>query len=217
MLLNNHPGECLIPPKKDTPIQRQRRSPQKMVGGAKSYLESNPMPARATWRVQTKTCVQQETPHRLSQTWLWVLECLLWRCRSKVACPKGRGSGCCRPGALLEKVAINPTIEPPELTQDWGNGLLEGTNKTLCTPTPRRKEQWPQKRLTQTCLWVSRGLQQRRRLAVTCCNVKGTECGRACRGSLERGFHYLHHLYHSLVSGQTVGREHSPIHQQKIE
>ena len=28
-----------------------------------------------------------------------------------------------------------------ELAQDWGNRLLEGTNKTLCTPGPRRKEQ----------------------------------------------------------------------------
>ena len=46
--------------------------------------------------------------------------------------------------ALLEEV----TIEPPELTQDWGNRLLEGTNKTLCAPGPRKKEQWPYKRLT---------------------------------------------------------------------
>ena len=43
--------------------------------------------------------------------------------------------------ALLEEVTINPTIELPELTQDWGNRLLEGTNKTLCAPGPRRKEQ----------------------------------------------------------------------------
>ena len=28
-----------------------------------------------------------------------------------------------------------------ELTQDWGNRLLEGTNKTVCAPGPRRKEQ----------------------------------------------------------------------------
>ena len=28
-----------------------------------------------------------------------------------------------------------------ELIQDWGKRLLEGTNKTLCTPGPRRKEQ----------------------------------------------------------------------------
>ena len=34
--------------------------------------------------------------------------------------------------------------EPPELTQDWGNRLLEGTIKTLCAPGPRRKEQTPQ-------------------------------------------------------------------------
>ena len=43
--------------------------------------------------------------------------------------------------AHLEEVAINPTTEPPELTQDWGNTLLEGTNRTLCAPGPRRKEQ----------------------------------------------------------------------------
>ena len=57
---------------------------------------------------------------------------------------QGRGSGCNRPGfgiALLEEVAINPTIELPEITQDWGNRLLEGTNRTLCTTGPRRKEQ----------------------------------------------------------------------------
>ena len=28
-----------------------------------------------------------------------------------------------------------------ELPQNWGNRLLEGTNKTLCTLGPRRKEQ----------------------------------------------------------------------------
>ena len=28
-----------------------------------------------------------------------------------------------------------------ELTQDWGNRLSEGTDKTLCPPRARRKEQ----------------------------------------------------------------------------
>ena len=42
---------------------------------------------------------------------------------------------------LLEEVTINPTIEPPELTQDWGNRLQEGTKRTLCASGPRRKEQ----------------------------------------------------------------------------
>ena len=66
--------------------------------------------------------------------------------------------------ALLEEVTIYPIIELPELTQDWGNKFLEGTDKTLCTPGPRRKEQWPHKRLTQICLWCpgvsSRGIGQ---------------------------------------------------------
>ena len=43
--------------------------------------------------------------------------------------------------ALLEEVTINPTIEPPELTQDWGNRLLEVKNKILYTQGPRRKDQ----------------------------------------------------------------------------
>ena len=43
--------------------------------------------------------------------------------------------------ALLKEVPTNPTIELPELTQDWGKRLLEGTNKILRTPGPRRKEQ----------------------------------------------------------------------------
>ena len=43
--------------------------------------------------------------------------------------------------ALLEEVTVNPTLELPELTEDWGNRLLEGPNKTLCLPGPRRKKQ----------------------------------------------------------------------------
>ena len=73
-----------------------------------------------------------------------VFECLLKRYGSAVDCCRGRGSGCIRLGygiMLLEEVTINPTIEPPKLTQDWGNRLLEGTNKTLCAPGPKRKEQ----------------------------------------------------------------------------
>ena len=42
---------------------------------------------------------------------------------------------------LLEEVAINPTIELPELTEDWGNRLLEGTNRSVCMLGPRGKEQ----------------------------------------------------------------------------
>ena len=34
--------------------------------------------------------------------------------------------------AFLEEIAINSTIELPELTQEWGNRLLEGTKKKHC-------------------------------------------------------------------------------------
>ena len=103
-----------------------------------------------------------------------------------------------------------------ELTQDWGNRLQEGTKRTLCASGPRRKEQWPHKRLTQTCLWVSRSLQGRCRLTVACCRFGGTEWGSACMGPFEGSRNYLHYLHHSLASGQTTGREHSPAHQQKV-
>ena len=52
-------------------------------------------------------------------------------------------------------------------------------------------------------VWVGGGLLQGWRRWVQQCIM----------GPLEGGRHYLHH---SLVSGQTTGREHSPTHQQKI-
>ena len=51
---------------------------------------------------------------------------------------------------------------------------------------------------------------------IACCRVWGPECSSACIGPFEAGHHFLHYLQHSLVSGQTTGREHSPAHQQKI-
>ena len=67
--------------------------------------------------------------------------------------------------------------------------FLEGTNKILCRPGPRRKEQWPHKRLTQTCPWVSMSLWERS--IVASYRVKGTECSSACMGPFEGDLHYL--------------------------
>ena len=101
-------------------------------------------------------------------------------------------------------------------SKDWENRLLEGTNKTLCVPGARKKKPYPHKRLSQTCLWVSWSLWWRHGLTVACCRVRGTEHS-ACTCHFERGCCYLHYSYHSLVSGQTTGRENSPIHQQKLD
>ena len=93
-------GECWIPHTKKIPqVQGQTRSPSKMVGGAKSCLESNPIPARDVQMAQTKLCAHQdpETLQRQSQTCLWGFECLLQRCGSAVACHRDRGSRCSRP------------------------------------------------------------------------------------------------------------------------
>ena len=78
------------------------------------------------------------------------------------------------------------------------------------------KEQWPHKKLTQTFLWVSRSLWQRRRFPVACCRVGDTKYSSMCTGPFGGGHCYLHYLHHILVSDQTMGKEHSPTHQQKI-
>ena len=78
-------GECWILPKKIPHIQGQRRSPRKMVGGAKSHLESNPLPARDVQRAQTNLVpIRTQRCHR---DWArTVSECLLQRYRSAVDC-----------------------------------------------------------------------------------------------------------------------------------
>ena len=102
LILNNHWQKNVGPQhKRIFHVQGQRRSPNKTVGGVKSHLESNPIPARNAWRAQTKPYVHQdpEAPQRLSQTHLWVFECLLWRYGSAVTCCRDRGTGCRRPGS----------------------------------------------------------------------------------------------------------------------
>ena len=103
-------------------------------------------------------------------------------------------------------------LTPPQSCQNLhnlGNRLLEGTNRTLCAPEPRKKEQWSNKRLTQTCLWVSRSLQWRRGSVVACCRVRGSDSSSACMGSFE-GHHYLHYLHHSLAPGKQQGSNTAP-------
>ena len=101
-LLNNYRQENVRSHRKKMPhIQGQRRNPSKTVGGAKSHLESNPIPARDAQKAQTKPCAHQdpETPQTLSQICLWAFEYLLQGHGSAVACRRGRGSGCSRPGS----------------------------------------------------------------------------------------------------------------------
>ena len=69
----------------------------------------------------------------------------------------------------MEEVTVNPTIEPPELTQDWGDRLLEGRNKTVHTKTQEKGAVTPHKtdpdlpmsvQESPAEAWVSSGLLQ---------------------------------------------------------
>ena len=57
-------------------------------------------------------------------------------------------------------------------------------------------------------------MEKDKRLMETFCWERLTEGETAW--DLLKEVHYPHYLHHSLASGQTTGREHSPAHQQKI-
>ena len=89
-------------------IQRQRKSPNKMVGGAKSSLESNlytPETLRGLKKIKIKikkknnfVGTRTQRPHRDWAKAALSVECLLQKRESAVACHRDRGSGCSRPG-----------------------------------------------------------------------------------------------------------------------
>ena len=96
-LLNNHQQENVgSHQKKITHIQGQRRSPNKMVGGEKSRLESNSIPARDTQRAQTKPCAHQDPDATGTEPDLYFS--VLRRHGSALVYHRDRGSGCSRPG-----------------------------------------------------------------------------------------------------------------------
>ena len=60
LIIEHHQQENAGSHQKMVPyVQGQRRSPARQ-GGVKSSLESNLIPARDTWRAQTKPCVHQD-------------------------------------------------------------------------------------------------------------------------------------------------------------
>ena len=46
--------------------------------------------------------------------------------------------------SLLEKVAINPTTEPPELTRDWETDFWRAQTEPVCTRTQEKGSVTPQ-------------------------------------------------------------------------
>ena len=146
-----------------------------MIGGAKLHLESNPMPARDAQRAQTSlVCTRTQRP-RLRQTCVWAS---LVEVRVSSGLPQGQGLWMQQIWVWHKPSWRRLPLTPPQTLQNLhrtGKQTLGGQKQNLCTPGPERKEQWPHKRLTQTCLWVSRGLQWRNGSVVVCCRVWGTD------------------------------------------
>ena len=140
----------LNPIKKRYPLYKGKGE----ASGMKSHLASSPIPARQTLRglKQTLCKPRPKIPQRPRQNCVWVSP-------EEVQVSSGRPQG---QGLWEQHTWVwhkpsyrrSPSTLPqelPELMQDWGKSLSEGTNKTLCVPGPRRKQQWSHKRLTQSC------------------------------------------------------------------
>ena len=118
LLLNNHRQDNVGSRQKKIPhVREQRRRPSKTVGGVRSYLESNPTPARDTWRAQTKPGAHRnpETPQRLSQTCVWV------SCEVGISSglPLGRGLWVQLPG--LNRLWLKSSWRRSPLTPPWSH------------------------------------------------------------------------------------------------
>ena len=119
-------GKCWIPSERDTPLPRTKKNPQQYGRSREIVFRIKPHNCQKCSEGSNKTLCIPGDPQRLSQICLLVFECLLQHYGSAAACCRGRGFGCSRPGCgirLLGDGHRNPTIEPQELTQDWGNRL----------------------------------------------------------------------------------------------
>ena len=98
---------------------------------------------------------------------------------------------------VLKEVAINPTIELPELTQEWEIDSGRAQRNLVCTRTQEKGAVTPQETVRDlpVDVWES---QVECGSVAACCTVGDTECSSSCMGSFEGGHHYLHYLHHSL-------------------
>ena len=116
---------------------------------------------------------------------------------------------------LLEEVAINPTIELPELTQDWEIDSWRA-QQNLVHQDPGERGSDPTgvcPRLACGCLEVSgEGVA-----VMACCRVGGTDCSSTCMGSFDGDHHYLHYLHHSLAPDKQQGGDTAPAINRKFD
>ena len=99
--------------------------------------------------------------------------------------------------AFLEKVTINPTIDLPELTQDWETDSWRAQIKPCGHHDPQQRSSDSTE--TDPDLHVSVQESPVEAWLVACHRFGGTACNSACMGPFEGVHHYLNYLHHSLA------------------
>ena len=117
-------------------------------------------------------------------------ECLMWRYRSAVACSRGRGSGCSRPGCVISPLGggyRSPHHTAARSYTGLGKLTLGGYKQNLVyTRTQEKGTVTPQKTDPYLSVSVQESLEEAW-VGGSRCRVRGTECGSACMGPFEGG------------------------------
>ena len=140
--------------KRDTPHPRAKEKPQKDGWRGKITFRIKPFTRQRCSEGSNKPCAHQdpEMPQRLSQNCVWMSPAKVQVCSGL---PQGRGSGCSRPGYDISPL-INPTTEPPEITQETDSWRAQTEPCMHQDPGERSSDptrDWP--RLALECPGVS--------------------------------------------------------------
>ena len=132
-------GECWIPPQKDTPHPRTKEKPQQESQRGEAAFRIKPHTCQRHSEGSNKPCAPQdpETPQRLSQNCVRMSPVEVWVSSGLL---QGHGLWVQQTWVWYKpswrRLPLTLPIELPELPQDWGDRLLEGTNKTCAHQDP---------------------------------------------------------------------------------
>ena len=126
--------ECSIPAKKRYPSPRAKEKPQQDSRRSKIALRIKPYTCQRCSEGSNKaSCAPGDSTETEPDLPLSVRVSPV-EVRVSNGLPQGQGLWVQQTSVLHKpswrRSSLTPSTEPPELTQDWGNRLLKGTNKT---------------------------------------------------------------------------------------
>ena len=121
-------------------MSKGKEKPQQVGRWSKMAFKIKPHTRQRCSEGSNKSCVHQdpETPTETETELCLSVSYGVW---VSSGLPQGQGLWVQQTQVQHEPSWRRSSLSIPELTQDWRNRLLEGTNRTLCAPEPRRKEQ----------------------------------------------------------------------------